>query len=132
MVHAIEMGWSILNKYNELTDSVPVYAAAILLDPSKRRRYLTQNWPDQWHQKALCATRRIWEDNYKSMPIDQCENDTMQVNDCPASANQPRNELDRLKRSLQVELAEVTDEDDVQVFLNARPISIKPPTPLEW
>ena len=40
MVHSIKMGWFILNKYYELTDTIPVYTAAMLLDPSKRTRYL--------------------------------------------------------------------------------------------
>lgn len=132
MVHSIEMGWFILNKYYELTDTVPVYAAAILLDPSKRRRYLTQNWPEKWHQKALDATQRIWEDKYMNMPLTQPEGDAMQLDGSSPSPDKPRNELDRLKRSLQVEMADIADEDDVQLFLNARPISIKPLTPLEW
>lgn len=122
----------ILNKYYELTDTIPVYAAAILLDPSKRRQYLTQNWPEQWHQKTPYATQRIWEEICKNIPFAQSENDVMQVDDSPPSPDQPRNELDRLKLSLQIELTEVTNEADVRVFLDARPISIKPLTPLEW
>lgn len=65
MVHSIEIGRFILNKYYELTDIVPVYAAALLLDPSKRVRYLMQNWPAEWHQKALDATTNIWEIRYR-------------------------------------------------------------------
>ncbi|KAG7420437.1 hypothetical protein Forpi1262_v016210 [Fusarium oxysporum f. sp. raphani] len=37
MVRAIDMGWFILSKYYRLTDEVPVYAAALLLDPPKRQ-----------------------------------------------------------------------------------------------
>ena len=48
----------------------------------------------------------------------------MQVDGSPPSRDMPRNELGRLKFSLQVELADLADEDDVQLFLNARPISI--------
>ncbi|EXA29121.1 hypothetical protein FOVG_19342 [Fusarium oxysporum f. sp. pisi HDV247] len=33
MVRAIDMGWVILSKYYRLADEVPVYAAALLLDP---------------------------------------------------------------------------------------------------
>jgi hypothetical protein len=49
MVHCIEMGWFILDKYYALVESTPVYAAAMLLDPSKRKHYLLQNWPEEWH-----------------------------------------------------------------------------------
>lgn len=45
MLRAIEMGWFILDKYYNKTDEVPVYAAAILLDPSRRAAYLQKNWP---------------------------------------------------------------------------------------
>lgn len=132
MVHSIEMGWFILNKYYELTDSVPVYAAAMLLDPSKRSRYLTQNWPVEWHQKALDATRRIWEDKYQNIPLSPSQDNLMDVDGSPPSPEMSKNELDQLKRALQVEMADITDEDDVQLFINARPIAIKPLTPLEW
>jgi hypothetical protein len=132
MVHSIEMGWFILNKYYELTDTVPVYAAAMLLDPSKRTRYLIQNWPVQWHQKALDAIQRIWEDKYKNLPLEPSKDNLMDADGLPASPERPKNELDRLKRSLQVEMGSLTDDDDVQLFINARPIAIKPLTPLEW
>ena len=102
------------------------YAAAMLLDPLKRSRYLTQNWP------ALDAIQHIWEDKYKNMPLNPSEDDLMEVDGSPPSPEKPKNVLDRLKRSLQVEMAGPTDEDDVQLFINARPIAIKHLTPLEW
>ncbi|KAI8401800.1 hypothetical protein FOFC_18669 [Fusarium oxysporum] len=55
MVHSIEMGWFILDKYYALVESTPVYAAAMLLDLSKRKHYLLQNWPEEWHQKTIDA-----------------------------------------------------------------------------
>ena len=44
MLHAINMGWYVLSKYYGLTDEAPVYAAALLLDPSKRSAYIKKNW----------------------------------------------------------------------------------------
>lgn len=35
MLHAINMGWFVLNKYYTMTEDVPVYDAALLLDPLK-------------------------------------------------------------------------------------------------
>ncbi|KAG7414995.1 hypothetical protein Forpi1262_v016792 [Fusarium oxysporum f. sp. raphani] len=43
MVRAIDMGWFILSKYYRLTDEVPVYAAALLLDPRKCIAYIKQS-----------------------------------------------------------------------------------------
>ncbi|KAJ3495228.1 hypothetical protein NLG97_g3544 [Lecanicillium saksenae] len=45
MVRAIDMGWFVLSKDYRITDEVPVYAAALLLDPRKRIAYIKQNWP---------------------------------------------------------------------------------------
>ena len=65
------------------------------------------------------------------MPLNPSKNDLIEVNSSPPSPEKPKNELDLLKRSLQVEIADPTDEDDVQLFIDARPIAIKPLTPLE-
>ncbi|KAF5589546.1 Tfo1 transposase [Fusarium pseudocircinatum] len=40
MARSIGMGWFILEKYYALVESTPVYTAAMLLDPSKRKHYL--------------------------------------------------------------------------------------------
>ncbi|KAI7767310.1 hypothetical protein LZL87_013931 [Fusarium oxysporum] len=47
MLHAIDMGWFIMDKYYTMTEDVPVYSAAFLLDPLKRDAYIKQNWPDR-------------------------------------------------------------------------------------
>ncbi|KAH7109693.1 hypothetical protein EDB81DRAFT_598086, partial [Dactylonectria macrodidyma] len=45
----------VLNKYYTLSDQTPVYAAALLLDPSKRRKYIERNWQESWHAPAIAA-----------------------------------------------------------------------------
>jgi hypothetical protein len=40
------------------------YAAALLLDPSKRIAYILQNWSADWRDKAIKAARQIWEKEY--------------------------------------------------------------------
>ncbi|KAK2684927.1 hypothetical protein QWA68_016626 [Fusarium oxysporum] len=49
ILHSIEMGWFILDKYYTMTEDALVYAAALLLDPSKRIRYIERHWPDTLH-----------------------------------------------------------------------------------
>ncbi|KAF6528150.1 hypothetical protein HZS61_008452 [Fusarium oxysporum f. sp. conglutinans] len=63
-VHCIDMGWFVLNKYYTLSDQTPVYAAALLLDPSKRRKYIERNWQESWHAPAIAAAQQIWLDEY--------------------------------------------------------------------
>ena len=65
------------------------------------------------------------------MPLHLSKDDLIEVDSFPSSLEKPKNELDRLKRSLQVEIAGLIDKDNVQLFINTRPILIKPLTPLE-
>jgi hypothetical protein len=37
MLHSLEMGWFILDKYYTMSDEAPVYVAALLLDPRCRK-----------------------------------------------------------------------------------------------
>ena len=41
-------GWAKLNKYYRLSDSTPVYIAAIVLHPSKKWRYIDKYWSHDW------------------------------------------------------------------------------------
>ncbi|KAK1912939.1 hypothetical protein P3342_004875 [Pyrenophora teres f. teres] len=45
IVRSIEIGWFVLKKYYNMTNQVPVYASAILLNPASRAAYLKKNWP---------------------------------------------------------------------------------------
>jgi hypothetical protein len=44
MLHSIEIGWFILNKYYTISEEAPVYVAALPLDPRYRKAYLDKNW----------------------------------------------------------------------------------------
>jgi hypothetical protein len=52
-----------------MTEDVPVYAAALLLDPSKRLAYIQQNWPRDWHEAAIAGARDIWMTEYQGLAI---------------------------------------------------------------
>jgi hypothetical protein len=69
MVHSIEMGWFILNKYYMLIDETTVVAAALLLDPSKWKSYSEQNWPSKWHERTVTTSQALWADRYKLLPL---------------------------------------------------------------
>jgi hypothetical protein len=62
------MGWFVLDKYYFKTDETPVYSAALLLHPSKRLKYLRQNWHDDWHDGAINKARQVWS-QYKDLPV---------------------------------------------------------------
>jgi hypothetical protein len=125
MLHAIEMGWFILNKYYALTDDAPVYAAALLLDPSKRSTYIKKNWLQEWVDPAIAQANTIWEEDYKIISIPISEEAPL-----PKRQRRDSNALDRLRRELAV-IAETADDDDFKIFIEASPIQISC-TPLEW
>ncbi|KAG8664171.1 uncharacterized protein FPOAC1_013878 [Fusarium poae] len=47
-----------------MTEDIPVYAAALLLDPSKRKSYIEECWPEEWHEGAFAAARCLWKEEY--------------------------------------------------------------------
>jgi hypothetical protein len=88
MVHALEMGWFILNKYYELTDIVPAYTASILLDPRNRMEYINQNWPEEWRQPASERALSIWVEEYKELEPETNYGDPMHI-DAPQHLDSP-------------------------------------------
>ncbi|KAF5257173.1 hypothetical protein FOXYS1_12315, partial [Fusarium oxysporum] len=92
ILHSIEMGWFILDKYYTMTEDAPVYAAALLLDPSKRIRYIERHWPESWHENAIAGVRTIWEE-YKTQPE---AGPAESVDEVSASQNRQPDEWDAL------------------------------------
>ncbi|KKO99132.1 hypothetical protein THAR02_08766 [Trichoderma harzianum] len=76
LLHCVDMGWFVLNKYYALTDETPAYAAAPLLDPSKRLQYIQPNWNISWIDNVVVNTRRFWEENYKEAGLSKLQQQT--------------------------------------------------------
>jgi hypothetical protein len=129
MLHAIEMGWFLIDKYYSKTEEAPVYAAALLLDPSRRAAYLKQNWPADWYETSVAAASTIWEQDYGMLPQDD---GGTKPPSAPPPPKRPRNQLDVLLESLQVKRAASKDVDDFMAFIEAQPIDLDGMTPLEW
>ncbi|KAI5456221.1 hypothetical protein BGZ63DRAFT_397027, partial [Mariannaea sp. PMI_226] len=60
MLHSIDMGWFVLDKYYALSEESPIYETALFLDPSKRARYLEIHWKEEWATTAIRHARAIW------------------------------------------------------------------------
>jgi len=39
----------------------PFYAAALILNPSQRTRYIETNWPKKWAKPTLAKVKKLWE-----------------------------------------------------------------------
>ncbi|KAF2191633.1 hypothetical protein K469DRAFT_555557, partial [Zopfia rhizophila CBS 207.26] len=129
MLHAIETGWFVLNKYHTMTEDDPVYAVALLLDPSKRRAYIEQNWPSDWLQSAFSGAGEIWEAEYNSI-IDSEKLERSE--DVSTPLKKSGDQLAFLLKSIEVKKKVIcTDTDNLDVFINASPIEVDC-TPLKW
>jgi hypothetical protein len=128
MLHAIDMGWFIMNKYYTMTEDVPVYSAALLLDPSKRDAYIKQNWPDEWYDNAIGGAQAIWEEEYN---IELPTKPPAAPSAAPDFVEHESNKLAQLARNMKVKTAVLRCEDDFMTFITAQPIEIDS-TPLQW
>lgn len=67
--------WFAFDKYYTLTDKTPVYAAALLLNPTLRKAYLDESWKtiDERHpgtiERSIEAARKLWQKEYKFKPV---------------------------------------------------------------
>jgi len=131
MLRAIEMRWFILDKYNNMTDEVPVYAAALLLDPSRRAAYLTKNWPKAWIKPAIDAASTLWKENFETTLVP----DTSPASPLmPPPAIPPKTrgvELDLLMKDMEVITDDLQDHDHFGKFIASDTFRIDC-TPLEW
>ncbi|CEJ82400.1 hypothetical protein VHEMI02466 [[Torrubiella] hemipterigena] len=114
-----------------MTEEVPVYTAALLLDPSRRAAYIRKNWPDAWVQPAINAATQLWEENFKVKSI---TDDDLSI---PSSIPPPETplrthgiELDLLLKDMEVITADLR-EDEFKSFIDLPPFRIDC-SPLEW
>jgi hAT family C-terminal dimerisation region len=137
MLYAIDMDWFVLNKYYTLSDDSPVYAAAVLLDPTKRAAYIKKNWPLEWHEASISAAREIWEKEYNRDIEPQQSQDPIDV---AISANEDddnedEDEFELLLKSMDVQPDNIipANGDSFDAFIYASTTALdKGCTPLQW
>ncbi|KAF5705269.1 ribonuclease H [Fusarium mundagurra] len=110
IIHSINMCWFILDKYYTMTENVPVYAAALLLDPSKRKSYIEECWPENGTRAqqslAVPALLKRKKDTMLSKMRLEVRNKTM---------------------------ARARGKDDFDSFISEAPIALaEDTTPLQW
>jgi hAT family C-terminal dimerisation region len=68
MRNAVEMAIFVLDKYYRLSEAVPAYSGALLLDPSKQKQYMKKTWKLDDMNKAIRHVQSVWEGKYKNSP----------------------------------------------------------------
>jgi hypothetical protein len=130
MVRAIDMGWFVLSKYYRLTEEVPVYAAALLLDPRKRIAYIKQNWPEEWHEDTIASATAFWQTEFNHGPPSEHASTPTTM---PPPLAKKQNQLAILSKKLEVRTINASVSDDFTSFINGMATDIPPDcTPLGW
>jgi hypothetical protein len=126
------MCWFILDKYYTMTEDVPVYAAALLLDPSKRKSYIEECWPEEWHEGAFAAARSLWKEEYDYDVEIHLSEQSLAV---PALLKRKKDTM-LSKMRLEVRnktMARARGKDDFDSFISEAPIALaEDTTPLQW
>jgi hypothetical protein len=130
MRNAVDMALFVLNKYYRLSEAVPAYTAAILLDPSKRKQYMKKTWAADEMHKATSRVQAIWEAKYKNLPT---SNELQHQHQTPHKKGKRRelSAFDKIQAELSVAL-EPEVEDDFLSFINAAPIPLGKIKPIQW
>ncbi|KAF6518215.1 hypothetical protein HZS61_002293 [Fusarium oxysporum f. sp. conglutinans] len=114
--------WHVFDKYYQLSDESPAYAAALILHPSRGKAHIQKNWPKAWHKKIFTGVKKLWEDEYKNLPT---------VYTTPSIV--PALELDEydlLAQELNV-IGTEPDVDEYETYTSQPPIPIDC-SPLVW
>ena len=122
LLGCILTSWHVFDKYYRLSDDNPVYAAALILHPSRRKAHIQKNWPKSWHKKAFNSVKKLWEDDYKGIVM--MDDSSLMV------TGQEPDEYDLLARELDV-VGGTSTIDEYETFTSQIPISIDC-SPLTW
>lgn len=64
----IRKGWEAFDKYYTKTDDCPLYAAALILHPNRRIKYIHANWKVKWQKPVLKKAKELWESYRERSP----------------------------------------------------------------
>ena len=105
-----------LDKYYTKTNLSPFYAAALILNPSFRTRYIETHWPRKYAKPALLSAKKLWE-KYREEVIPPQPSNIIPF----LYSKQPSQELleldafDRIALSLRL-VARPTSEDEYEDY----------------
>ena len=119
-------GLSVLNKYFTLLESSSYYLAALVLNPSRRAKYICTFWPEKLQASALRRVKDLWikyRDNSRR-PTTSFEI----LSSTDTSKQKDPNLFEQASHSLTCE----TNEDEYENYVNGDPTEIGKQSPLEW
>jgi len=125
-VSRIQNGWAVFDKYYMKTDMSALYAAALILHPSRCTRYIETNWPKKWVKSTLEKVKRLWEKYRPATPSTSTSYDTR--------LGEPRelNTFDQIAQSL-TQATRRSSYDEYEDYILGAPFELgKGVSALEW
>lgn len=122
----IRKGWEAFDKYYSQTDDCPLYAAALILHPSRRTKYIRANWEAKWQKPVLKKVKELWEfyrERSPSLPISLYERSPGQDQDLDV--------FDQIVQDLG-KYAWPASQDEYEDYSNGEPYDIGKISALEW
>ncbi|KAF9773118.1 hypothetical protein IL306_009117 [Fusarium sp. DS 682] len=115
-----------------MTDDVLIYAAALLLHPSKHKSYIEECWPEEWHEGAFTAASSLRKEEYNHDVEIQLSEQSL------AASTLLMRKKDTMLSKMRLELrnktmARARGKDDFDSFISEAPIALaEGTTPFQW
>jgi hypothetical protein len=123
LLAAINTSWIAFNKYYELSDDVPVHAAAVLLHPGYRKAYMDKVWKKRWIKPGIERAKKLFQTRYQQRSIGSSMPDAAELNEALTAWDIHRTSL--------LQSLTYQSQDEFTAFVNATPTKIAG-SPIEW
>lgn len=127
LLGSITTAWYAFDKYYDLTDTTPLYAAALLLHPAYRKAYLDEHWRRSWIGPAVENARKLWRDEYARGEV---ESGFAKVVAEPSAANEEPSFFEQQRRLLK--RPKPTTEDEFERFINGQQLQPADGDAISW
>jgi hypothetical protein len=113
-----------------MTDDSPLYAAALILHPKYRVRYIRENWKRNWQDQVLRKVKQLWISYRDKVPITYITSrpTTSYESERPY---QDLDEFDRIAQNL-VSYTRPSSRDEYDDYALSEPYDIGRQTALSW
>ena len=120
----IKNGWEIFDKYYSKTDESPLYAAALILHPTRRTKYIRYNWKKEWQKPILKKVKELWEVYREKTPS------PIIISSYERKPSQDLDDFDRIAEDLG-KFARPASQDEYEDYSNGEVCEITT-SALEW
>jgi hypothetical protein len=103
------------------TDMSALYAAALILHPSRRTTYIELNWPKKWVRTTLEKVKQLWEDYREAAP--SLAPLTPLPYDEGINELQPLNTFDQIAQSLK-QSSRPASQDEYEDYTSGEPYEL--------